>query len=73
MHRPSGMEVPEAPITHHWFDSTHIAFGVATVGINNDKWQLEASAVNGHEPDDNRYVPDPIALNSSSSRFSFSA
>jgi len=27
LHRPSGMENPEAPISHHWFDSTHISLG----------------------------------------------
>src|SRR6185295_18664261 len=32
MHRFSGMENPEAPLTHHWLDSTHITFGVATLG-----------------------------------------
>ena len=31
--RPSGMENPEAPITHHWFDSSHITFGVVTGGL----------------------------------------
>ena len=33
MHRFSGIEIPEAPITHHWLDSTHITFGVATAGL----------------------------------------
>ena len=28
MHRPAAMMSPEAPITHHWLDSTHISFGV---------------------------------------------
>src|SRR5439155_21379483 len=32
MHRFSGMDNPEAPITHHWLDSTHVTFGVATLG-----------------------------------------
>lgn len=32
MHRFSGMEIPEAPITHHWLDSTHITYGVITLG-----------------------------------------
>ncbi len=71
MHRPSGMEIPEAPISHHWFDSTHIAWGVATAGINSDQWQIEASAFNGKEPDENRYSPDPIRLNSASARLTF--
>ena len=68
MHRPSGVEIPEAPIGHHWFDSTHIAWGVATLGVNNDKWQVEGSLFNGHEPDENRYSPDNIGLNSASGR-----
>lgn len=71
MHRPSGMEIPEAPISHHWFDSTHISFGVVTAGVSSDKWQLEASAFNGHEPDEDRYKPDPIQLNSASARLTF--
>src|SRR5581483_5012259 len=29
MHRFSGEDIPEAPITHHWLDSTHVTFGVA--------------------------------------------
>src|SRR5579872_748261 len=33
MHRFSGEEIPAAPITHHWLDSTHVTFGVATVGV----------------------------------------
>ena len=32
MHRLSAMDNPDAPISHHWQDSTHITFGVATVG-----------------------------------------
>ena len=72
MHRASGMEIPEAPISHHWFDSTHIAFGVATLGLTlADKWKLEGSLFNGHEPDENRYDVDPIALNSASGRLSY--
>lgn len=72
MHRASGMEVPEAPITHHWFDSTHISFGVATIGLAyQDKWKFEASAFNGHEPGENRYTIGPEGLNSASGRISF--
>jgi hypothetical protein len=72
MHRASGMEIPEAPISHHWFDSTHIAYGVATLGLTlADKWKVEGSVFNGHEPDENRYNIDPIALNSASGRISY--
>ena len=33
MHRMSIMDSPEAPISHHWLDSTHITFGVVTAGL----------------------------------------
>jgi hypothetical protein len=72
MHRASGMEIPEAPISHHWFDSTHISFGVVTAGlVFNNQWKLEGSAFNGHEPGENRYTIGPEALNSASGRLSF--
>ena len=32
MHREAIMDSPEAPISHHWLDSTHISFGVVTGG-----------------------------------------
>ncbi len=71
-HRPSGNEIPEAPITHHWFDSTHISSGVVTLGLNTSHWQLEGSSFNGHEPGENRYWPQPIAFNSASGRLTYS-
>ena len=55
MHRGSARYNPEAPITHHWFDSTHITFGVATVGVRTRGFQLEASAFRGREPDEERW------------------
>ncbi|MEQ1548613.1 MAG: hypothetical protein ABL918_08195 [Chakrabartia sp.] len=55
MHRGSSRLNPEAPITHHWFDSTHISFGVVTVGVASRKWQLEGSAFRGREPDERRW------------------
>ncbi len=32
-HRTSGVEIPEAPISHDWFDGSHISLGVATLGL----------------------------------------
>lgn len=70
--RPSGMENPEAPISHHWFDSTHITFGVATLGVTfGDKLKIEASAFKGEEPDENRYSPDNIRFDSASTRVTY--
>jgi len=71
-HRTSGLEVPEAPISHDWFDGTHISFGVATLGlVYKDKWKLEGSAFNSDEPGKNLYGIGRIALNSASGRLSY--
>ncbi|MDQ6610893.1 MAG: hypothetical protein M3Y64_00550 [Gemmatimonadota bacterium] len=53
-HRPSAMNDPFAPISHHWQDATHIAFGVLTAGVFTHSLKLEASVFNGREPDENR-------------------
>ncbi len=55
MHRGSAKLNPEPPITHHWFDSTHITYGVATAGIATRKFQVEASLFTGREPDEKRW------------------
>jgi hypothetical protein len=55
MHRGSARYNPEAPITHHWFDSSHITYGVGTIGIANRQWQVEASVFTGREPDEKRW------------------
>ena len=54
-HRYSDWLIPEAPLSHHILDSTHVSFGVATVGVSHGKWLLEGSVFNGREPDENRY------------------
>lgn len=70
-HRPSGLEIPEAPISHDWFDGTHISFGVATLGlVYRDQWKLEGSVFNGHDPV-NVWGIGPVALNSASARLSY--
>lgn len=71
MHRVSAMEIPTAPLIHHWTDSTHISYGVATAGLQSKRWKLEGSWFNGHEPDDKRWAIDPLALNSYSGRLSY--
>ena len=71
LHRPSGMNNPDAPIGHHWQDATHITYGVVTAGFTHDKLKFEASAFNGTEPDENRWAFDSPKLNSFSGRFSF--
>lgn len=71
MHRLSGMDIPEAPISHHWLDSTHITFGVLTAGVALDTWKFEASAFKGREPDQYRYDIEAARLDSFSGRVSW--
>ena len=68
MHRASARLNPEAPISHHWFDSTHITFGVVTAGLAGRTWQLEASAFRGQEPDEDRWDIEEPRLDSWSVR-----
>jgi hypothetical protein len=71
MHRFSGMDNPEAPITHHWLDSTHVTFGVVTAGFVQGPFKIEASAFRGREPDQHRYDIEAPKLDSASVRLSW--
>jgi hypothetical protein len=71
LHRVSAMANPIGPVTHHWLDSTHAAYGVVTLGVHNQRWKLEASAFNGRDPDESRVDLDLGALDSVSARVSF--
>ncbi len=67
-HRASAMELPQATISHHWQDSTHIANDVVTAGIAYKKFRLEASGFYGTEPDEFRWDIDSGPINSWSTR-----
>lgn len=71
MHRLSGEDNPEAPLTHHWLDSTHITWGVVTGGYTWEGVKIEASAFNGREPDQNHYDIEVRPLDSWSARLSY--
>ena len=71
MHRFSGEEIPAAPITHHWLDSTHVTFGVATIGVVHGKFKFESSVFTGREPDQFRYDFDTPRFDSYSFRLSY--
>jgi hypothetical protein len=71
MHRPSAMDDPDAPIGHHWQDSTHITFGVATAGLAWKNIKVEGSIFTGREPDENRYDFDRLRFDSYSGRLSW--
>ena len=71
MHRESIMDSPEAPISHHWLDSTHISFGVLTGGIVLDRVKLEVSRFNAREPDQHRWNIETGPLDSTAVRLSW--
>ena len=71
MHRQSISASPEAPITHHWLDSTHITFGVLTAGLVHDNFKVEVSRFNGREPDEHRWDIETGPLDSTSVRLSW--
>jgi hypothetical protein len=68
IHRASAAELPLAPLSHHLQDSTHTSFGVVTTGFIVDRVKLEASAFNGHEPNEERWSIQLGALDSWSTR-----
>jgi hypothetical protein len=68
MHRRSAAPNPLAPLGHHWLDSTHITFGVVTVGAIWKQVKLDASAFKGREPDSARWNLDRPGLDSQSVR-----
>ncbi len=70
-HRASAIELPEAPISHHWQDSTHIADEVVTVGLHYKMVKIEASGFYGTEPGENRWIIESGPINSWSSRVWF--
>ncbi|MGY3265759.1 hypothetical protein [Lysobacter sp. HA35] len=71
MHREAIMDSPEAPITHHWLDSTHITMGVLTGGFVFDRAKIEVSRFNAREPDEHRWNIETGVLDSTSIRASW--
>ena len=71
MHREAIMDSPEAPITHHWLDSTHISFGVVTAGLVLGRAKIEVSRFNGREPDQHRWDIETGPLDSTAIRLSW--
>jgi hypothetical protein len=71
MHREAILDSPEAPISHHWLDSTHITFGVVTAGLVFDGAKIEVSRFNAREPDQHRWNIETGPLDSTSVRLSW--
>ena len=71
MHREAILDSPEAPISHHWLDSTHISFGVVTAGLVFDRVKVEVSRFNAREPDQHRWNIESGPLDSTAVRLSW--
>lgn len=67
-HRASAMEIPQATLSHHLQDSTHIASSVLTIGAKRSQFGLALSGFHGREPDENRWNIDKGSLDSWSIR-----
>lgn len=63
--------IPEAPLGHHWMDSTHITFGVITAGFVYNGFKCEVSGFRGREPDQDRYDIEKPKIDSYSIRVSW--
>jgi len=70
MHRFSALNIPLAPITHHWLDSSHITYGVLSAGAVLDRVKVEGSAFRGREPDQDRWNIETPKLDSYAFRLS---
>jgi len=71
MHRLSAMNDPDAPLSHHYADATHITFGTSTLGFRYKDIKLEGSIFTGREPDEYRYNFDAMRFDSYSLRLSY--
>lgn len=67
-HRASAMELPQATLSHHWQDSTHVSDDVITAGVSYRRIKLEASGFYGSEPGENRWTIGAGPINSWSAR-----
>jgi hypothetical protein len=67
-HRSSAMELPQAALSHHLQDSTHISFNVVTTGIAAKYATFEVSAFHGGEPDERRWIIESGPIDSWAAR-----
>ena len=70
-HRVSAMELPQATLSHHLQDSTHIANEVLTAALVRRQFRLEASGFHGAEPDESRWNIDYGAIDSWATRLTW--
>ena len=70
-HRVSAAELPQAPLSHHLQDSTHISYEVLTAALRRSRWGAEVSGFHGAEPFENRWIVGTGILDSWSARLSW--
>jgi hypothetical protein len=70
-HRVSALELPQATLSHHLQDSTHISYEVLTAALVRKSFRVEASGFHGAEPDENRWAFNGGAIDSWSTRLSW--
>jgi hypothetical protein len=71
MHRASAADNPQAPLSHHGLDSTHVSTDVLTGGVSWRGLMWEASWFHGREPDEDRLDLDFGAPDSWATRLSW--
>jgi len=69
-HRASASELPQAPLAHHWEDSSHIVYNVVTGVLKYKTIRWEVSGFHGAEPGENRWNVTFGAIDSWSTRAS---
>lgn len=70
-HRASASELPQATLSHHLQDSTHISDDVVTAGLAYRRIKVEASGFHGAEPGENRWIVQAGPIDSWSARLWF--
>lgn len=70
-HRASASELPQATLSHHLQDSTHIAGSVITLGAQRGALGYAFSGFHGREPDENRWDINTGRIDSWSARVTF--
>jgi Cu/Ag efflux protein CusF len=70
-HRASASELPQAALSHHVQDSTHIAGSVLTIGAQSGVFGYAFSGFHGREPDEKRWDIDTGKIDSWAARVTF--
>lgn len=70
-HRASASEIPQAALSHHVQDSTHIAGSVITIGAQSGMFGYAFSGFHGREPDEKRWNIDTGKIDSWATRITF--